>query len=156
MIEGSIKKDLILNGTNSIAAFREDGAIYRVEPFSVIQEVSLYNIEKNKTKIYRLDDRLTRDYEILGITAEIPDDEDYQTEATDKPGEQNTVKLGIRVYSSAKSTSNVKLELTSYPFYVNKLFLNHRDTWHLKADRDVTSITFMCKPVYLEQPIVFA
>ena len=155
MIEGSIKKDLILNGSNSIAAFKEDGAIYRVNPIPIIQEVSLYNLVKNKTKIFRLGDRLTRDYEILGITADIPDDDENESTPDDDAGEQPKVRVGIRLYSGVKSTRNIKLELTSYPFYINKLFINHRDTWHMKTDRDVTSITFMCKPMYLEQPIIF-
>lgn len=156
MIEGSIKKDLILNGSNSIATFKEDGAIYRVEPVGVIQEVSLYGLVKNKTKIFRLGERLTRDYEILGITADISYDDEGADSPDDKAGQQPKVKLGIRVYSGIKSINNIELGLTPYPFYTNKLFINHRDVWHIKADRDVTSITFMCKPIYLEQPIIFA
>ena len=155
MIEGSIKKDLILTGSESIAAFKQNGAIYRVEPFPVIQEISLYALEANRTKIFKLDDRLTHDYEILGVTAEIPMTEaEMNGEVTD-PGKFKNVGLAVRIYSGVKTTSEVEILLTPYPFYVNKLFINHRDTWHMKADRDVASITFMCKPIYLEQPLVF-
>lgn len=114
MIEGSIKKDLILNGQNSIATFKENGSIYRVEPFRIVQEISLFNLERNRTKIFKLDDRLTKDYEILGILADIPDDDGDVNKADDKAGEQPRVRVGIRVFSGAKAVSNVKLDLTSY------------------------------------------
>ena len=155
MIEGSIKRDLILNGTNSVATFKEQGAIYRIEPYSIIQEISLYNLEKSRTKIFKLGDRLTKDYEIIGITADIPEDDGDVNEPDNKAGEQPRVKLGVRIFSDAKAIENVQLTLTPYPFYVNKLFINHRDVWHIKCDRDVTRITYKCKPVYMEQPIVF-
>lgn len=155
MIEGSLKKELILNGTNSVATLTEDGAIYRINGMSIIQEISIYNLEKNKTKIVKLDDRLTKDYEILGILADIPEDDGNVDNATGNPGEQNTVKLGLRIFSGKKAVENVKLQLTSYPFYTNKLFINHRDVWHMKADRNVNRITYKCRPVYMEQPVVF-
>ena len=155
MIEGSIKRDIILSGSDSIAAFKENGQVYRVDPIPIVQEISIYNIEKDRNKIVKLGDLLTRDYEIIGITADIPDDEtDVEKKATD-PGYQPAVDLGVRVYSNAKAIQNVHLRLTAFPFYVNRLFINHRDTWHLKADRQVDRITYKCIPVYLEQPIVF-
>lgn len=155
MNEGSLKKELILNGTNSVAVLKEDGAIYRIDGMSIIQEINFYSIEKNRTKIIRLDDRLNKDYEILGITADIPDDDGDVDTATSNPGEQAMVRMGVRIFSGVKATENVKLQLTSYPFYTNKLFINHRDTWHIKCDRTVSRITFKCKPVYMEQPVVF-
>ena len=155
MNEGSLKKELILNGTNSVATLKEDGAIFRIDGMKIIQEINFYNLEKNKTKIIKLDDRLTKDYEILGITADIPDDDGDASKAADKAGEQSTVRLGIRIFSGIKATENLKLGLTPYPFYTNKLFLNHRDTWHIKSDKTVNRITFKCAPVYMEQPIVF-
>ena len=155
MIEGSIKRDLILNGSNSIATFKESGATYRVEPVGVVQEISLFDFERNTTKIFKLDDRLTKDYEILGIVADIPNDDGDADEASRDAGSQPTVTVGIRVFQGKKAVNNVQLRFNSYPYYTNKLFINHRDTWHMKVDRDVTSITFMCKPIYLENPIVF-
>lgn len=155
MIEGSLKKELILNGSSSVGTFKENGVIYRIEPFSIIQEINIYDLEKDRNKIVRLSDRLTRDYEIVGITADIPEDEiDVQKKASD-PGHQPTVELGVRIYSSQKAIENVKLRLTPYPFYTNKLFINHRDTWHIRANRKVDRITYKCKPIYLEQPIIF-
>ena len=155
MNEGSLQKQVILNGTNSIQVFEEDGLIYRVEPFSIIQEINIYGLEKNKTKIIRLSDRLTRDYEIVGITADIPEDEGDVEKAASNPGYQPTVEVGVRVFSNMKTTENVRLRLTAYPFYTNKLFINHRDTWHMRCDREVTRITYKCKPIYLERPVVF-
>lgn len=155
MIEGSLQKSIVLNGTDSVATFKEQGAVYRIDAFSLIQEINLYNLVKDRTKIFKLDDRLTKDYEIVGITVDIPEDDGNADVATDKAGEQPKVKLGIRIFSNAKAIDNIQLELTPYPFYTNKLFINHRDVWHIKCDRDVTRITYKCKPVYMEQPIVF-
>ena len=155
MIEGSLKKELILNGTNSVATLKEDGAIYRIDGMKIIQEINFYSIEKNRTKIIRLDDRLTKDYQILGITADIPEDDGDVNTASGNAGEQVTVRMGIRIFSGIKATENVKLQLTPYPFYTNKLFINHRDTWQIKCDRAVNRITFKCAPVYMEQPVVF-
>lgn len=154
MIDGSLKREVILNGTNSLAVAEENGIIYRVDPIPIIQEIRLYNIEKNRTKIFKLDDHLTKDYEILGIVADIPDDDGDVDKADDKAGQQPIVNLGLRIFQGKKAVDNVQLRLTSYPFYTNKLFINHRDVWHMKADRKITRITYMCRPVYMEQPIV--
>ena len=156
MIESSIKRDLILNGSNSIAAFKDDGAIYRVDPIPVIQEIRLYDIKANKTKIFKLDDYLTKDYEILGITADIPDDDDTVDGAASNPGNQTTVNLGLRIFQGKHAVDNVQLRLTAYPFYTNKLFINHRDVWHIKTNKNVNRITYMCRPVYMETPIAFS
>ena len=58
MIDSNLKRDVILNGTNSLAVAKENGIIYRVEPIPIIQEIKLCNIQKNKTKIFKLDDHL--------------------------------------------------------------------------------------------------
>lgn len=155
MNEGSIKRDIILSGSESIAAFKENGQVYRVNPIPIVQEISIYNLEKDRNKVVRLDNLLTRDYEIVGITCDIPEDEvDVEKKASD-PGYQPKVELGVRVYSNAKAIQNIQLQLTPYPFYTNKLFINHRDTWHLRADRQVDRITYKCIPIYLESPIAF-
>lgn len=155
MIEGNIEKHIILSGSDSIAAFQEGGLVYRSQAIPIIREISIYNLEKDRNKIVRLSDYLTHDYEILGITSDIPEDEtDVEKKATD-PGYQPAVRLGIRVYSNAKAVQNVALQITPFPFYNNRLFINHRDTWHLKADRNVDRISFKCSPVYLETPIAF-
>ena len=155
MNEGSIKRTLILSGADSIAAFEDNGAIYRLEPYAVVQEISLFNLVKDKTRIFRLSDRLTKDYEIVGITAEIPMTLEEQNGTVTDPGKFQTVDTSIRLYSPQKTASEINILITPYPFYVNKLFINHRDTWHVKCNRDVQSVTFMCKPIYLEQPVVF-
>lgn len=155
MIEGSLKRGLILNGTDSVATFRENGAVYRVADINTIQEITVYSLEKNKNKIVKLGDRLTKDYEILGITVDIPDDDINEQTQTKDPGSQAKVKVGIRIFSHSKAIENVELELTPFPSYTNKLYINHRDTWHIKTDRNVDRITFKCIPVYIEQPIVF-
>lgn len=154
MIDGSLKRDVILNGNNSIAVAKEEGIIYRVEPVPIIQEIRLYGLEGSKTKIFKLDDHLTKDYEILGIVADIPEDDGDAAQAAGSAGQQPTVNLGLRIFQGKKAVDNVQLRLTSYPFYTNKLFINHRDVWHMRAGRDVTRITFMCRSVYMEQPIV--
>lgn len=156
MSQSSIRKDLILNGSNSIAAFEEDGAIYRVSPVPIIQEIRLYGIGKNKTKIFKLDDYLTKDYEILGIVADIEADDGNVDQAAGNAGEQATVNFGLRIFQGKKAVDNVRLRLTPYPFYTNKLFINHRDVWHVKADQKINRITFMCRPVYMETPIAFS
>lgn len=155
MIEGNIERHIILSGADSIAAFQEGGLVYRTQPIPIIQEISIFNLLKDKNKIVKLDDMLSHDFEILGITADIPEDEaDAQKKVSD-PGYQPTVNLGIRVYSSAKAIQNVSLNLTPFPFYTNRLFINHRDSWHLKANRDVSRISFKCSPIYLENPVAF-
>jgi hypothetical protein len=156
MIEGNIERTAILSGTDSIAAFTEGGLIYRVQPIPIIQEISIYNLEKDRNKIVRLDDMLSHDYEIIGVTADIPEDDTDAQKKFEDPGYQPTVGLGIRVYSNAKAIQNISLQLTPFPSYANRLFINHRDTWHLKADRVVSRISFKCCPIYLEQPIAFA
>lgn len=154
MIDGSLKKDVILNGTNSLAVAKENGIIYRVEPVPIIQEIRLYNIEKNKTKIFKLNDHLTKDYEILGIVADIPEDDGDADVATKDTGSQPTVLLSLRIFQGKKAVDNIQLRFNSYPYYTNKLFINHRDVWHVKSDREVKRITFMCRPVFMEQSII--
>ena len=155
MIEGSIKRGLVLNGSESVATFRENGAVYRVADIDVIQEVTIYSLLKDKNKVVRLDDRLTKDYEIVGITVDIPDDDTSEQAQARDPGSQPKVKVGIRIFSNAKAIENVELELSPFPSYTNKLYINHRDTWHIKADRNVDRITLKCIPVYMEQPVIF-
>lgn len=155
MIEGSIERDVILNGTNSLAVANEKGIIYRFEPIPIIQEINLHNIERNRTKIFKLNDHLTKDYEILGVVIDIPEDDGDVDEPANSPGQQTQVNLGIRIFQGKKAVDNVQLRLTSYPTYTNKLFINHRDTWHMRASRDIARITFKCRSVYMEQPIVF-
>ena len=155
MIEGSIKRGLVLNGSESVATFRENGAVYRVADIDVIQEVTIYGLLKDKNKIVKFQDRLTKDYEIVGITVDILDiNTSYQPQTTD-PDSQPKVKVGIRIFSNAKAIENVELELSPFPSYTNKLYINHRDTWHIKADRNVDRITLKCIPVYMEQPVIF-
>ena len=155
MIEGSIKRGLVLNGSESVATFRENGAVYRVADINVIQEVTIYSLFKDRTRLVKFEDRLTKDYEIVGITVDIPDDNfSGQTQAEDTSS-QPKVKVGIRIFSNAKAIENVELELSPFPNYTNKLYINHRDTWHIKTDRNVDRITLKCVPVYMEQPIIF-
>ena len=86
MIEGSIKRGLVLNGSESVATFRENGAVYRVADIDVIQEVTIYSLLMDKNKIVKLEDRLTKDYEIVGITVDIPDDDTSEQAQTKDPG----------------------------------------------------------------------
>ena len=156
MIEGSIKRGLVLNGSESVATFRENGAVYRVADINVIQEVAIYGLFKGRNRIIKFEDKLTKDYEIVGITVDIPEDYASGQPQTNSPGTQPKVKVGIRIFSNASSIENVELELSPFPSYTNKLYINHRDTWHIKVDRDVTRITFKCVPVYMEQPVIFS
>lgn len=154
MKESILKPSVVQNGADSVAVVREKGIVHRVDPIPIIQEIKLYNIQKNKTKIFKLDDHLMKDYQVLGVLADIPTDDGDPSKETKNPGQQKTIQVGLRIFQGRKSVDNRQFFLGIFSISTTGLFINHRDVWHMKADDNITSITLMCKHVYMEQPIV--
>lgn len=155
MKESILKRSVVQNGADSVAVFREKGLVHRIEPIPVIQQISLFNFQRGKTKIFKLDERLTKDYEILGVHADVPEDDGDADEVAKNAGDMPIVGISARIFSGKKAVSNLRLTFSNFPIYMNRLYINHRDVWHIRVTRNVTSITFMCRPVSMEQPIVF-
>ena len=49
MIEGSIRRGIILNGTSSLAVLEERDIVYRLEPFALVQEITILYISCKTT-----------------------------------------------------------------------------------------------------------
>ena len=151
-----LNKSVILNGANSLAVAAKEGIIYRLQPVETMTEIKFHNFEKDKTKTIQLASFLNEDYKIVGVTVDFKSD-DYEQlpDGNDNPS-LPSCRAHVRVFSQDKATENLLFWLSSYPSYVNTLYINHNDTWDIKLSEDVNKITFRCVPVIIDNSINIA
>lgn len=156
MTLSSIKKGLILNGSDSVAVARIDDAVYRLEPITEITPISITDLKAGVPAIIQLGTELSHDYRIIGVTVDIPEDNEEDIKEGTNRESNIYVRTEIRIVSQNKAVENLVLNLSSYPAYINPMFINHNDVWKVKAYRDVDKITFRCVPIIMNKPITFS
>ena len=153
MTESNLKRTVVQSGVDSIAALKEQGLIYRVQEIPIIQEISFYNLIGNQNKIVKLEDFISKDYEVKGISTDIPDDDQDSPDATTEKSYGGFLSLSLRIFSGGKAVNNLSMRLGTLTAYDNALFISSADIWHIKSGSDVSKLTFICTPVYREKSI---
>ena len=148
----SLIKSTIINGANSLSVAVKEGIIYRLQPVEEMQPIIFESFEKDRAKIFVLSDVLDQDYKIAGITVDVPEDDTESDTELATNGRADTVNAYIRIVKRNKEAENIYLSITSYPMYVNPLYIDHNDVWKVKLDRNVNRITFRCVPAIINTP----
>ena len=155
MTLSTLVKSTILNGTNALAVALRQNIVHRLQPIEVMKPISFYDFKKNETKAINLSDELTEDYKIVGITVDFWGDDDTTLEEELPNKLSDKARAYVRIIHKNKATENIVFGLSSYPPYLNALYINHNDIWKVKTDRDVKKITFRCVPVIIEKATTF-
>lgn len=151
----TLVRSTIINGTNTIAVAIRNGIVYRLQPIETMKEIVFHNFEANKPRIFNLSEELTEDYQIVGVTVDFPDDDNEELPEGDQRPLNYIAGAYVRIVSKNKAVENLALNLTSYPTYINKLYINHNDVWKIKINRAVNKITFRCVPVIIDKRVNF-
>lgn len=152
----TLVKSTIINGANSIAVAVREGVIYRIQPVEVMREIKIHNLQANRTKAINLSGFLHQDYKIVGVTVDFEDDDNDKLPDGNRNPENLYCTCYVRIFSQNKASENLVLGLSSYPPYINKLYINHNDTWQIKVTKDVKKITFRCVPVLIDEAVNIA
>ena len=147
----TLVRSTIINGANSIAVAVRNGIVYRLQPIETMKEIVFHNFEANVPRIFNLNDELTEDYKIVGVTVDFPDDDDKELSTGNSRPQNYATTAYVRIVNKNKASENLTLTLNSYPMYINKLYINHNDVWKIKMSKRVNKITFRCVPVLIEQ-----
>lgn len=150
----SLVKSTIINGANSLSVAVKDGIVYRLQPVEEMQPIIMENFEKNKAKIFTLSNVLDQDYKIIGVTADLPEDDDESDDKLDEDKVKHSVTTHVRIIKRDKAVENLTLSVSSYMRYLNPLYINHNDVWKIKAEGNINKITFRCIPAIINTPKV--
>ncbi|WP_319418861.1 hypothetical protein [Pleurocapsa sp. FMAR1] len=153
-MENSIKKDIILNGTDSITVFKEDGLVYRAKDLESYTPIVLKNLRANIEHTFDLESVSSCNYQVIRIVTDVKADDDVvaldeQTASsyTSASGFISVIRQGKRVYQQY-------FTFTQFVGTYNALFFETNDLIRVKAFEDTKSITLYCQPVYLEKTII--
>ena len=145
----SLVKSTIINGANSLSVAVKNGIIYRLQPVEEMQPIILENFEKDKSRIFVLSNVLDQDYKIVGVTADLPEDDNESENKLDENKVDKSVSTHIRIIKRDKAVENITLSISSYMRYMNPLYIDHNDVWKIKTKEDVNKITLRCVPAII-------
>ena len=149
-------KSTIVNGASTLAVAMMEGIVYRLEPIEVMKEIKVHDLKANKTKVINLGGFLHRDYKIVGVTVDFEEDDNDNLPDGNRNPQNLYCNCYVRIFSMNKASENIVLTLSAYPPYVNKLYINHNDTWQIKVTKNVKKITFRCVPVIIDESVNIA
>ena len=152
----SLVKSTIINGASTLSVAVQNGIIYRLQPVEEMQPIVLEGFVKNRPKTFFLSNVLDQDYKIVGVTADLPDDDDENDDKLDENKVDKSVTTHIRIIKRDRAEENITLSVSSYMRYMNPLYINHNDTWKIKAVEDINKITFRCVPAIINTPKVLS
>ena len=152
----TLVKSTIISGANTVAVALRQNIVHRLQPIEVMKEIRFHDFKKDETKIINLNNELTEDYKIVGVSVDFWGDDNEAVNASLQNSRGDYATCYVRIISKNKASENIILNLSSYPPYVNALYINHNDVWKIKITKDIKKITFRCVPVILDEAKNFA
>lgn len=152
----SLVKGIIQQGTSSIAVAKKDDVVYRIDPIPEVTEITFAGFTANQTKTFDLNRYLAHDYQVLAIALVVADS---VTAQQSEQQQQETVPSSVMTLKVLKDNKAVDIRIVGIKTAfvpTNQLVINHNDTWTIKTDKDVESITVRCTPIILNQPITLS
>lgn len=147
----------ILNGIN-FASYELDSFRYRAEAIGERQQVLIPRLLQNQ--VTRIDLLGVLKYPLLvsGLDADVDldDDKNFKEDTTNHDISPSFyIHVAIINRKTNLIVKKVRFIITSYPSLNNEIILNPDYIYEIKCSRTVNLLTFIGKPIYLKEPIVF-
>ncbi|WP_319422748.1 hypothetical protein [Pleurocapsa sp. FMAR1] len=153
MMESSIKKDIILNGTDSIAVFKEDGLVYRAKDLESYTPIVLGKIEPNTSREFKLLSAISKDYLVLEMNTDVVADDNPNAMDENTANNYNYANVNFTILREGKRVLSQIISLNAGNISTRTFLISPLDTLKITSSQALNSITLICQPVYLEKTI---
>ncbi|MEL6438695.1 MAG: hypothetical protein AAFQ80_05490 [Cyanobacteria bacterium J06621_8] len=142
-------------GSESIAVVKDRDLIYRLEPTKLYQEITVENVLDEGTSIIDLSKYIDKDHEVVSYFMDIAFDDNFTKEEMEQ-AEDNEYggKLILMPCRQGKPYQRVRMVIGAGRVQFRHFFLRPDETLKIYSTVALTSLTFVCEPVLLRQPIV--
>ena len=151
---GGLQKDIILNGTESLVVYKDNGVVWRASDIASYTPIVFRDIEASKTKRFDLHSVISKDYQVIGLAIDAVGDDDVKTFPEQPAAGFSSLSF---ILSIVKNNKRKEIhQINSFNGLATKvLILSPQDELRINTyNNALNSITFYCQPVYLEQTIV--
>ncbi len=152
-MESSIKKDIILNGTDSIAVFKEDGLVYRAKELESYTPIVFYDLKANKQHQFDLKDILGKEYLVVAAGSDVESDDDFISVSDIDANNAGYASCYFSIVRLEKRVFCRSLLPTKEFIDQNFITLTPGDTVLISPLANLNSLTLYCVPIYLEKTI---
>lgn len=155
MSTSMMQKTTIINGSNVLAAAQRDNQIYRLEPISVVKEVSFHNLKGNVPHVFDLSQQLTEDYEVVAVTSDLLPDDDTPLDAPAKRSRIYRTSITLQEFYANRFLSYAQFNVQGFSKSLSGMPIKHDRIWKLQSNIDLNSLIFTCIPVIYDPPTKF-
>lgn len=154
MMESSMKKDIILNGTDSIAVFKEDGLVYRAKDLESYTPIVFNNLKANTAYYFDLQSVISKGYRVVDAVADTKDDDELPVTSTAEAVQASYQGVFLSTLRNNKRQSFQQFGLGGGQTF-GKLFpISPLDKLTILCGAACNSVTLYCQPIYLEKTII--
>ena len=153
MSDSIISKSTVIRGNDTLKVYSEEGVLQTPEPLKSYTPIVFYDILSNQKSRFSLAKSIDKEYEVLAIEGNhLLDDLDPSKNIIDDKPEFNffvactTIRDGKKINQRLVSLSNGKSNENNY-------ILQPDEDLELHANGDFKSVTFWCRPCYVEKQI---
>lgn len=160
-----MKESSLTIANRQIKAYENQGLIYPVAPIEEFTRFQLTNLSENTVKDVYLEDFLTTDLMVFLVKIDLPTDNFVNLQDGVSPAENTpvvnvemnfrdvgTIDGGGRQLGAVRE--NLRLNHGDFLNPITGLFLPKDKALEIKCDKNLSSITYFCTPVYQSSLIV--
>ena len=151
---GSLQKDIILNGSESLAVYKDNGVVWRASDIASYTPIVLRNIKANTAKKFDLTSNLAKDYKSVEIAIDVAFDNDAEIAFDSNNINNYYAVVWLTIIRNGVKVSHGFWQLYPGATNVSGVYLRSGDIVEVYSSYSLTSLTFYCQPVYLEPTIV--
>ena len=151
---GNLQKDIILNGSESLAVYKDNGVVYRASDIRSYVPITLRGLVAGIPKRFDLLPVISKDYQVVAVSVDHAFDNQTDNLATQPNAQSYYGSIRVSVIRGGARISHNFTNVYESMAVASGWFLAPGDVMEVNASINLTSVTFWCQPVYLENTIV--
>lgn len=154
MSMSNLQKDIILNGSESLAVYKDNGVVYRASDIESYTPIVFNNLAAGLSKRFDLKTILDKSYKVVKADYDVVADDDFLNVTENMANNYRYQGASFSIVEQGKRLAWTWVELYSLSTYPTNLILQPNQSVIVRPSMDLRHITLYCQPVYLEQTIV--
>lgn len=151
---GSLQKDIILNGSESLAVFKDAGVVYRAADIASYTPIVFRNLKANTAHYFDLQSVISKDYRVVDAVSNLVEDDEIEATQTAEIIQLTYSGVFLSTYRNNKRQSVRQFAPTGGQTFGQLFPISPLDKISIVCGRESHSVTLYCQPVYLENTIV--
>ena len=150
-----LKKDIILNGTDSIAVVKDEGVVYRLTPVQELFTLTIENIVAQTKIDINLQQVLQGHFKVTQMNSLLPIDANLDEPNTDYGGASRTFVVLIKTFQNKVPIQVAALRTHRGTYNDPDFFFDANSRWELYSEVDVSRLIFYLTPVFISKNLLF-